>query len=138
MTNKLSVGKEVLSYCNSCKASLAHLIVVMKDSTTPGKVTCKTCQKTHAFKDASKVNTTKTRAKRAVSRSKKKNEKTWEQLVKNFDGTIKTYSPKECFAQGEVIDHQSFGRGFIEKTIDGTKIYVVFEGDNKTLIHNLG
>ena len=49
--SNLTAGKDVIAYCNKCKLRLSHVIVVMKDENTPGKVTCKTCGDTHAFKE---------------------------------------------------------------------------------------
>ncbi|MEK6623753.1 MAG: hypothetical protein AABY86_02215, partial [Bdellovibrionota bacterium] len=49
--SQLSAGKEISSYCNKCKLTLAHTIVVMKNVRTPGKVTCNTCKSSHAYKN---------------------------------------------------------------------------------------
>ena len=65
----LSAGKDVLAYCNKCKLKLAHIIVVMNDPTTPGKVTCKTCRSTHAFKESA------ARRKTTISKLTKKQKK---------------------------------------------------------------
>ena len=67
----LGVGKEVISYCNKCKAPLAHIIVVMKDSLNIGKVECKTCKTVHAYKDPSKV-----RAKKSATGTTRKKKAT--------------------------------------------------------------
>ncbi|MFZ8933964.1 MAG: hypothetical protein ACO20H_13435 [Bacteriovoracaceae bacterium] len=135
MSESLSAGKEVLSYCNSCKASLAHIIEVMKGS-VPHKVKCKTCKKTHVYKDPAKVNTTKTRAKR-VTKKKKTNILSWNEAVAKANTPAKTYSPKEKFLEGDLIDHPTFGKGVVEKNLDSTKIIVLFENDLKTLVHGL-
>lgn len=136
MNSNLSAGKEVLSYCNSCKASLAHIIEVMKGN-SPGKVKCKTCGKTHAFKDPSKVNTTKTKTRRVTRKAKGKPiEELWADAIKKSKTESRTYSPKANFEQGDLIDHPSFGKGVVEKNLDGQKIYVMFETDYKTLVHN--
>ena len=49
--SKISAGKEIISYCGKCKLSLAHMIISMKDVNSIGKVQCKTCDATHAYKD---------------------------------------------------------------------------------------
>lgn len=136
MENELSAGKEILSYCNSCKASLAHIIEVMK-AAKPGKVKCKTCGKTHAFKDPNKVNVTKTKTRKTTRRSKTKPVgEVWADAIKKFKGEARDYSPKDKFEQGDLINHASFGKGIVEKNLDGTKIYVIFETEYKTLVHN--
>ncbi len=136
MNEVYGAGKEVLSYCNGCKAALAHIIVVMKGD-LPGKVTCKTCNKTHVFKDPSKVNTTKTRAKRVTKRKTKSSVLSWSEVMAKAKGPAKQYSPKGKFTEGDMIDHPSFGKGVVEKNLDGNKIIVLFESDLKTLVHGI-
>src|SRR5210317_1355962 len=132
MSESLSAGKEVLSYCNSCKASLAHIIEVMKGN-VPHKVKCKTCKKTHVYKDPSKVNATKTRARRTTKKSKS-TVLSWSEAIAKVKTPAKKYSPKETFLEGDLIDHPTFGKGVVEKNLDNTKIVVIFENDLKTLV----
>ena len=136
----LSAGKEVLSYCSKCKLTLAHTIVVMKDAVHIGKVTCKTCDGTHAYKDPSTV-----KAKRKSSSVKKRTTAAkakmsvadlWLEAVNNSTAKSQGYSIKSKFIKGDIIDHPKFGPGVIERLIDSDKIEVIFRHDIKTLIHN--
>lgn len=135
--SELSVGKEVLSYCGRCKLTLAHLIVSMKDTATLGKVECKTCNATHAYKDPSKV-----KAKKAVTGARRKTKKEasiadiWLEAVNNSSAKSQAYSIKTKFNIGDIVDHPKFGPGVIERLIDADKIQVIFRHDIKTLIHN--
>lgn len=139
--NKLGVGKEVLSYCNKCKLTLAHIIVTMKSVSTIGKVECKTCKGTHVYKDPSNVKATKTKTgniKRAKSSKNKESSISdmWLDLVGQSSAKSQKYSIKTKFEKGDIIDHPKFGPGVIDKCIDGDKIQVIFRHEVKTLIHN--
>lgn len=137
--NQLGVGKEVLSYCNKCKLTLAHIIVTMKSDTVIGKTMCKTCNGTHAYKDPSAVKAGKTVR---GSRVKKKGTTTesisdiWMEKIAGATSKSQTYSPKTQFMLGDIIDHPKFGPGYIDKLVDADKIQVIFRHDVKTLIHN--
>lgn len=135
--SKLGVGKEVLSYCNKCKLTLAHLIVTMKSDTTIGKVQCKTCQGTHAYKDPSAVKASKTkRGKKAKASTKESISDIWMERVASSSSKSQKYNIKTKFDLGDIIDHPKFGPGVIDKLIDADKIQVIFRHDIKTLIHN--
>ncbi|MCO4792718.1 MAG: hypothetical protein KC493_03340 [Bacteriovoracaceae bacterium] len=136
----LGVGKEVLSYCNKCKLTLAHIIVTMKDDANIGKVECKTCNGKHNYKDPSTVGAKKVKAKGATKQRKSKESiaDLWLEAVGKSDAKSQDYSPKAEYIAGDIIDHPKFGPGVIEKTIDGNKIQVIFRHEIKTLMHKLG
>ena len=137
--SEIGVGKEILSHCNKCKLSLAHIIVTMKDLKTPDKVMCKTCKGTHGFKDASaKVKTSVAKMTRPSSAPKKATVSVAELWTKALNQTTKSpieYSIKGSFAQGDLITHPNFGQGIVERLIDQNKIEVLFQDDYRTLIH---
>lgn len=136
---ELSVGKEVLSQCNKCKLTLAHVIVVMKDAKTPDKVMCKTCKATHAFKHPSATKS-KTPASKLTKKfgAKKVVESVgemWTRAMNKSTVSAKDYSIKASFIIGDVINHPTFGQGIVEKLIDNNKIEVLFKDDYRTLMH---
>jgi len=137
--SKYSAGKEVLSYCGKCKLTLAHIIISMKDVNTIGKVQCKTCQATHAYKDpASK--TKKVRSKKATlpgtrAKSIPINE-LWTEELGKASGKAKTYTIRESFEVGDLLDHKKFGPGIVQGFVDG-KIEVLFQHEIKTLVHGI-
>jgi len=47
----------------------------------------------------------------------------------------KTYSPKEKYEEGDILEHPTFGRGIATAIKEGSKIEVLFESGSKTLIH---
>jgi uncharacterized Zn finger protein (UPF0148 family) len=135
--SKFSAGKEVLSHCNKCKLTLAHTIVSMKDGKTIGKVECRTCKATHAYKDPSaSVKKVKTKAtSRTRSKSIPVNE-LWTTEMAKASGKARIYSIREKFVAGDILDHKKFGAGIVQNQIDG-KIEVLFQHEIKTLVHNL-
>ncbi|GAB4014220.1 MAG: hypothetical protein Fur0010_12120 [Bdellovibrio sp.] len=140
---QLGVGKEVLSHCNKCKMTLAHLIVSMKSEQTIGKVECKTCKATHAYKDPSSVSASKTKSGKKSGSSTKTARAAgesisdiWMKALSKTDHKSQNYSPKTCFHVDDIIDHPKFGPGIVERVIDNDKIQVIFRHEVKTLIHN--
>ncbi len=136
---ELSVGKEVLSYCNKDKHALAHIIVSMKDEMTIGKVQCKTCNTTQAYKDPSKVKERRQTKKSTLGKSKTSklsNADLWMEAVNNSKAKSQAYSVKTKYILGDIVDHPTFGPGVIDKLIDQDKIQVIFRHDIKTLMHN--
>ncbi len=139
---EISVGKEILSQCNKCKLILAHIIVTMKDATTPDKVMCKTCKGTHGFKDpgATKKKTSIDRViKSAKSASGRKVTESvaelWTKALNRTTSKARTYNMKDSFALGDIIEHPTFGQGVVERLIDNNKIEVIFQDDYRTLLH---
>lgn len=135
--SKYSAGKEVLSLCGKCKLTLAHTIVSMKDAKTIGKVECRTCKGTHAYKDPS-ASTKKVKTK-ATPRTRAKSipvNEMWTNEMAKASGKARIYSIREKFEAGDILDHKKFGAGIVQTQIDG-KIEVLFQHEIKTLVHNL-
>ncbi|MBL6991145.1 MAG: hypothetical protein ISR65_15280 [Bacteriovoracaceae bacterium] len=133
---EFSVGKEVLSHCNKCKLPLAHIIVVMKDTMTIGKVKCKTCNAIHAYKDPSKATSRRGRKKGSTTKKSADVKDVWLEAMNKATTKSQLYSTKSKFSKGDIIDHPSFGPGVIDGLLDNNKIIVIFRHDTKTLIHN--
>lgn len=137
----LGVGKEILSYCNRCQLSLAHIILTMKE-TKVDKVQCKTCQSKHIHRGEKKPSATRKKSAsstgtRSRRKTKMSSEDMWQDVMNKTDAEdLINYSPKQAYKLGDVINHPSFGPGLIDKLIDENKIQVIFRGDVKTLIHN--
>lgn len=135
---KLAAGKEVLSHCNKCKLTLAHIVVVMKSDTEIGKVKCLTCKTVHTYRDPSTVKAKNT--KMAKARPEHREESIadmWMEAINKSTAKSKQYVPTEKFILGDIIDHPTFGPGVIDKLIDNNKIQVIFRHDIKTLMHNI-
>lgn len=138
--SQYSAGKEVLSYCSKCKLNLAHTIIAMKDINSIGKVLCNTCKSVHSFKDPdapkkkAAAKKTATGAKRTTKVQQRQN--LWIEKVENGDSEAKTYSPRSKFAVEDIINHPKFGMGLVQATLEGDKIEVLFQFEEKILIHN--
>jgi hypothetical protein len=63
----------------------------------------------------------------------------FDQLLATRDASAaRRYSPRERYAEGQVLDHPQFGRGFVSALRDGGKLEVTFRGGVKTLVHGRG
>jgi len=149
--SELGVGKEVLSHCNKCKLTLAHIIVTMKANDKastrlgmiPDKVMCKTCKGTHNFKDPSaplvkKVAAVKTPGSKSPSRASKSSisqAEHWMQSMNKISKASKEYSIKGNYEIGDIVAHPNFGPGVVERVVDNNKIEVLFRDETRTLIH---
>jgi hypothetical protein len=135
--SKFDVGKEALSYCGKCKLSLGHIIVSMKDPNTIAKVKCNTCGTIHMYRDPS------TKAKKVRSKSSSPGTRSksipvselWTEEMGKNKSKPRSYSIRENFEVGDIIDHSKFGPGIVQELIDG-KISVLFQHEIKTLVHN--
>jgi len=58
-----------------------------------------------------------------------------EQMSKAENKATQTYAPSKEFKAGDVIEHPTFGAGFVKAIKDGNKFEVIFQQDVKTLIH---
>jgi hypothetical protein len=140
--SEIGVGKEILSHCNKCKLTLAHIIVTMKSLTVADKVMCKTCKGTHAFKDPSSASKPKSAVAKVLAKKsltpKKSNrpiEEVWSETMNKINKPTKEYSIKGIFEVGDIVAHPNFGPGVVEKVIDSSKIEVLFRDDYRILIH---
>jgi hypothetical protein len=125
------VGGEVDASCSKCELTLAHTIIAMVGG-RPVKVECNTCHTVHRYREpaASPRRPSPPRAPR-------------EKKVLSFDDLLRgrsaasarRYSPRDTYAQGQVIEHPSFGTGFVSALRDAAKIEVTFRSAVKTLVH---
>ncbi len=127
----LKVGGEVDSFCTRCNMILAHTIHAMVGP-RPVKVECNTCHVVHAYRAPARGATPKPARTRALKGP-----------VASFDEVLRTkklalavkYSPRTSFAVDQVIEHPTFGLGFVSAVLDGAKIQVTFRSDVKVLVH---
>ncbi len=122
---ELGVGKEVLSYCGKCKLALAHVIIDMKNDTTVGKCQCKTCSAKHNYRDPDAVTKKKTTPSEA---------EIWKEALAKTDGAAKPYAMDKSFEEGDLIDHETFGKGVVMRLAIDDKIEVQFEDALKLLV----
>lgn len=142
----MPVGQEIICYCSSCKLDLKHVIVAHRNgnSGTIAKVKCFTCQKIHAYRHNPGTKGAEAAAKRKANPKPREKvqvipvEVEWkEQLSKHQNVASKAYAPTGEYKAGDVIEHPTFGCGFVKTVKDGNKFEVLFQRDVKTLIHKL-
>jgi len=123
------VGGEVDAFCTRCQLLLAHTVIAMV-GTVPVKVECNTCRNVHRFRGAS------TTVRRPAARTTRGGPTlSFDQLLATHTTQPRTYASTGLFAAGDVIDHSSFGRGFVSAVKDPGKVEVTFRTGVKTLIH---
>jgi hypothetical protein len=130
------VGGEVDSFCSKCELVLAHTVIAMVGA-RPVKVKCNTCQGEHRFRalPGSAGPTASVAARKAARPAReKKVEITFEELLAARHKAAVPYSVKRTFAVDDVLDHPTFGRGFVT-VVRTDKVEVTFRSDVKVLIH---
>jgi hypothetical protein len=123
------VGGDVDAFCTRCGLLLGHTVIAMVGP-RPVKVQCNTCRTVHAFRGGP-----------PASRPARERPPTvgFDQLLATRDASAaRRYSPRERYAEGQVLDHPQFGRGFVSALRDGGKLEVTFRGGVKTLVHGRG
>jgi len=143
VSDKPSVGKEILNYCSKCDLNLSALIVSMLGAEV-SKVMCKTCKTTRRYKDPKGGATSPSKRKAAGKSSTPRTKRTvlsfqevWREALETAGNPEpKPYSIRTAFDLGQVIEHPTFGVGIIQKRLHPDKIQVIFQDDERTLIHN--
>ncbi|UTF51159.1 hypothetical protein NLA06_04480 [Desulfomicrobium sp. ZS1] len=118
--NQIQAGSSVESLCKKCKTVTDHHVVVMAGEKI-AKVECKVCNARHAYVSPTaepKVKKPATpRPKKAALASTKQAlalAEQWEKLVTPCAKPL-TYSMERTFQIGDVIDHPTFGLGYVQK-----------------------
>ena len=123
------VGGEVDAFCTRCQLLLAHTVIAMIGA-VPIKVECNTCRNVHRFRRAS------TAAKGPAARTTRRVPAvSFDELLASQAGEPRRYAPTVLFAAGDVLDHATFGRGFVSGVKAPGKVEVTFRTGLKTLVH---
>jgi hypothetical protein len=133
----VKVGGEVDSYCTRCELTLAHTVHAVVGG-HPVKVECNTCHGVHRYRGAPGAKPVKTVGNRpAAARSlvEKKTTISFDELLRKRDlASAARYSPKSTYRVDQVIEHPTFGLGFVSAIRDAQKIEVTFRTDVKVLV----
>ena len=98
----------------------------------PAKVECNTCHNVHAWRPPEKG----APKKKTTGREKKAPPQTFEDMLRGKNVALAVrYDPRSTFALDQVIEHPSFGLGFISDVKGGGKVVVTFRSDVKVLVH---
>jgi hypothetical protein len=135
----LKVGGEVDGFCTKCEMTLAHTIIAMVDG-RPVKVECNTCHGVHRFRGDLPVSAgAKKPAQAAGATARRVRERP---LSISFDEALRAknlamaqrYSPRATYQVDQVIEHPTFGLGWVSAIRDLTKVEVTFRSDVKVLV----
>jgi len=132
-------GGDIDAWCSKCKMILAHTIEAMVGD-RPARVHCNTCKAQHAYKAAApRTAQERSEGKQGETRtplSARPRASRYKSLLKASEQAAPVaYSTKGTYAEGDVLDHPTFGRGVTTEVKDRTKIVVLFDSGTKTLMH---
>jgi len=135
----LRVGGEIDSFCTRCQMTLAHTIHALVAG-RPIKVECNTCHGIHRFRgDAGLPSPSKSRSTPARPARERP-------VTVSFDAALREkrletalrYSPRETYRLDQVIEHPTFGLGWVSAIRDASKIEVTFRTEVKVLVQGKG
>ncbi|MBS1113971.1 MAG: hypothetical protein H6Q92_1734 [Nitrospirae bacterium] len=132
MTDRISTGSDIDSYCTKCKLMLEHIVVAMTGGTVV-KVKCKTCGSIHRFKGMPAERTILPKAKGAAAKSAINIQVQWETAIDTASGIEKTYEMTGSYCPGDLIVHSVFGKGIVQKTFFN-KCSVLFRDKERLLV----
>ncbi len=137
----LKVGGEVDGFCTRCEMTLAHTIIAMVGG-RPVKVECNTCHGVHRFRGdvPGATATARSASPGAATAARRTRERP---SIASFDEALRgknlamaqRYSPRTTYQVDQVIEHPTFGLGWVSAVRDATKVEVTFRSDVKVLVH---
>jgi hypothetical protein len=129
----IKAGGEVDAFCSRCELVLAHTIHAVVGG-KPVKVECNTCHVVHRYRPA--ASGTKPAARTHADRPARPRVESFDALLAGRKhSTARPYSPSEAYALDEVVDHPTFGRGFVSAVKDGGKVEITFRTEVRVLVH---
>jgi hypothetical protein len=132
----IKVGGEVDAFCTKCELTLAHTIHAVVGG-KPVKVECNTCHGVHRYRGSAGGGAAPRPAAKGERPARARAEVVpFETLLAGKRvGDARPYSVKRAYAVDDVVDHPTFGRGFVSAVRDGGKIEVTFRSEVKLLVH---
>ncbi len=132
MTDRITAGGDIDSYCTKCRLNLEHIIVAMVGNAVV-KVKCKTCGSMHRFKNAQAARPGTTRKKSAALKPFAGTNAVWETAMGAACGPELDYDMTRSYRAGDVIVHPVFGKGIVQKTFL-RKCSVLFKDKERLLL----
>jgi hypothetical protein len=135
----LKVGGEVDGFCTRCEMTLAHTIIAMVNG-RPAKVECNTCHGVHRFRgELPGAGGTKKPSQPAGPAPRRARERaptiSFDEALRGKDlATAQRYSPRATYRIDQVIEHPTFGLGWVSAVRDATKVEVTFRTEVKVLV----
>ena len=134
----VKVGGEVDALCSRCELVLAHTVHAVVGG-QPVKVECNTCHVVHRYRAPAGRPAGRVPGAARAERAPRAPAVGFDELLASKDASkAQPYSPARTYAEGAVVDHPIFGRGFVSAVRDGGKIEVTFRSSVKVLVHARG
>jgi hypothetical protein len=128
------VGGEVDALCSRCELTLAHTVIAMVGG-RPVKVECNTCHSVHRYRGAAAPR----RSSTAGAPRERRSVQSFDEILRARVGAgARRYSPRDSYSPGQVIEHPTFGPGWVSAVRDSGKIEVTFRSAVKTLVQGKG
>ena len=119
------IGQEIEAYCARCKADTPHTIVSRYEDEIR-RVKCNTCEDIHAFRKPRGEDMGEEPHEPPVKKKAAKAKPTWDQVMAKKKREPRAYGPNEIFGDLDIINHPTFGMGFVSEMIGQDKIEVTF------------
>ncbi|MGE4133212.1 MAG: hypothetical protein AB7F86_16335 [Bdellovibrionales bacterium] len=141
MTNMTmpTVAKKVFYPCKKCETD-RYQVVLAHTSLKTARLECEVCKTKNIFtveepkKSRSAV---PKKSKKASSNRAAAHVAKWTQLRDSATDKPEPYNMKNLFETGVAVEHPKFGLGFVISS-NGQAIQVVFEDEERSLVHNRG
>lgn len=135
MTQLPAVAKKIYYPCKKCECERYHVVTAHTGAST-ARLECEVCKAKSLFKLEEPKRTRSVVPKKSASKSKASAHvaRFTELRDKNGDKP-RPYNMKTEFEVGTVLDHPKFGLGFVI-LVTGQAIHVVFEDEERSLVHN--
>jgi hypothetical protein len=131
----VKVGGEVDSFCTRCEMTLAHTVIAMVDG-RPVKVECNTCHGVHRFRGGGSTAPSRPAAAATPRPARERITISFDEVLRGKKlAMARRYSAKTTYQADDVIEHPTFGIGWVSNVRDATKIEVTFRSDVKVLVH---
>jgi hypothetical protein len=142
-------GEYIDAYCPRCELLLAH-IVLFEVGGTVSRVKCRTCGTEHKYRGQKPERkrtlsgpgshgTGKSRETAAQKAGHPVDMERWQSNRNQMgpDTEVMKYRMSERYGKGDVIDHDTFGLGFVEKIISENRLDILFEDGVRRMAMNM-
>jgi chemotaxis protein histidine kinase CheA len=130
------VGAEVDAYCTRCKTDTPHTVLTKYEDEIRS-VLCTTCNTSHAYRPPRGDTEEEIPEPISVRRRQALQKLSWSAAMEQVDTSASLpYSPRECYIEGQVLEHPTFGVGYVSEVLSDTKLEAIFEDGNRLLVHN--
>lgn len=131
MTKPVQVGSEIKYRCPKCDLDLWHTVLAMMGR-EPARIRCNTCKSERNYRAPRTMKTASAQAN-SVRRNVPAPELYQQKLQAALMKTPIAYRMDIKVEVGDVVDHKSFGRGIVLKTIPPDRMEIIFQDETKVL-----